>query len=96
MRVSFSFGGGGPHRNRGPRRYRRSGVSVSVPLGPIGSIIVSIIFILVGLFNVFIGVLGSVISLLIGGIFIAVGIFTIVNSVKKINGKHYEDSSLDE
>lgn len=68
MRISF---GGGPRRGRNGGRAPYS-PGISFELGPVGSCIVSIFMILMGVFVVLIS-FGNPIMLIIGGVFIIFG-----------------------
>ena len=78
MRITF---GGGPRRGR-RSRYGRSGIYVSIPLGPIGSMIVSVILMLSGIFTVIIS-MGSILPLIVGVIFILFGFFSFKSNYKQ-------------
>lgn len=98
MRISFSFGGGGPRRGRETRSGRnyykhiRPRVSVSVPLGATGSAIVFLIFFIIGTF-VALTNFWNFISLAIGIVFALVGIFGFLGSLKKAKSSRNHDDS---
>ena len=111
MRISFSFGGGPHHHNRGPRHHRhrhyhghRSSTSVGahVTLGPVGSAIMGIVFAIIGIVimltigRTFMEFGAGFIPMLIGGIFCIIGIIVFVSNIKKVSNNKDNDSSLGE
>ena len=94
MRISFSFGGG-PHRGRGTRsgkkyyRHVSSRASLSIPLGPVGNLIASVIFIAVGIFSAFIGF--NSVAFIVGLIIIVVGIVSFRSSYLELKNKRNKD-----
>lgn len=86
MRVTFSFGGGPSRNRRNKSNYYRRGAPrtyVSIPLGPVGSMIVSVIIILAGIMTSIMS-LGSIVPLIVGIVFIIYGMFIFGNSRKQL------------
>ena len=98
MRIWFSLGGG-PHRGRGPRHrhHRRSGIGISVgiPIGPVGSIIVWFMLIVAGVF-VILTSFRNVMPLIIGVSLLILGIFGVRGSIRKIKHNKYKNDNFDE
>ena len=90
MKIWLSFGGGPRNdrdrRNRNRNRNRRYDPSVNVSLGPVGSAIVSVFIILMGVFTLFIG-MNSIIMILIGVFLIVIGVVVFRSNVKGKNNE---------